>query len=414
MACIVEDKRRTSPGPVIPLPNVASGRNDGKNAVPGNWCERFERLLGLFGDFSWNKDSLPFYERMALTILECLDCDGANIRLLTAAQTDLVGIAPRTRAGSVPLIKEMPSVPVTMGRMPHLLETQEPILMDFSRRRPEDEYPDSLTGVLDMCAVTFPLVAGGSVLGVYDAIWNRRISWSADDIHFMGVLGRLFGVLVYYEKHASQMVELRVIEESRRLTSEIHDNLAQLVTTAKLEVEKAALSLERSDFDRLRNDLEDAEIACTQASDTIRVEMLSLRDAGLQTGHLVTSMQSIIRRMQKRYDVEIGLVLENVSERVIVAERMEFQVMRILQEALSNACKHSAADHIQVTLRADGAFLTVRVRDNGCGFDIGSVSDEHLGIRIMRERASLVGGTCSVISSAGAGTIVEVTILKVA
>lgn len=385
-----------------------------ENAVPGNWRERFECLVGLFGDFSWNKDSRPFYDRMAQTLLECLDCDGANIRLLTAARTDLVGIASLSRAGAVPFIGDMPSVPVTMGRMPRLLETQEPILMDFSRRRADDVYPDVLADVSDMCAVTFPLIAGGSVLGVYDAVWNRRIAWSADDIHFMGVLGRLFGIMVYYEKHASHMVELRVIEESKRLTSEIHDNLAQLVTTAKLEVEKAALSLEKSDFDRLRNDLESAEVACAQASDTIRVEMLSLRDAGLQTGHLVASMRSIICRMQKRYDVEIELVLENVSESVIVAERMEFQVMRILQEALSNACKHSAADRIQVTLKGDGAFLTVRVCDNGCGFDIHGVPDDHLGIRIMRERASLVGGTCSVISSAGAGTIVEVTILKVA
>lgn len=414
MACIVKDARHTSSNPVIQLPNVALGRNGAENAIPGNWQVRFECLVGLFGDFSWNKDGMSLYDRMAQTLLECLDCDGVNIRLLTAARTDLVGITPRARAGVASLIKEMPSVPVTMGRMPHLLETQEPILMDFSQRRAEDEYPDILTDVSNMCAATFPLVAGGSVLGVYDAVWSRRIAWSADDIHFMEVLGRLFGIMAYYEKHASQMVELRVIEESKRLTSEIHDNLAQLVTTAKLEVEKAALSLEKSDFDRLRNDLEGAETACAQASDTIRVEMLSLRDAGLQTGHLVASMRSIIRRMQKRYDVDIDLVLENVSEAVTVAERMEFQVMRILQEALSNACKHSAADRIQVTLKGDGAFLTVRVRDNGCGFDIHSVSDDHLGIRIMRERASLVGGTCSVISSAGAGTIVEVTILRVA
>jgi len=84
------------------------------------------------------------------------------------------------------------------------------------------------------------------------------------------------------------------------------------------------------------------------------------------------------------------------------------QVFRIIQEAMSNARKHSGADCIQLSFEKDGGMVRIRIQDNGRGFDSRQASGAtgHYGLRFMLERAGQLGGELHIQSAPGAGTCV--------
>jgi len=113
-------------------------------------------------------------------------------------------------------------------------------------------------------------------------------------------------------------------------------------------------------------------------------------------------------------EVELSLRAE-CSCKLPPAVRLAFY--RIAQESLSNVVKHSRATHVAVSLNceerrhADGCRISASliVRDDGVGFDVTSVSAEHMGLRIMTERAADVGADVTVKSEPGKGTCTELT-----
>ena len=83
---------------------------------------------------------------------------------------------------------------------------------------------------------------------------------------------------------------------------------------------------------------------------------------------------------------------------------LENAVYRIVQEALTNACKHSRSPQIQVELRQLGDVLRVGVQDWGLGFDPAGVGEDRFGLTGIRERTRLLGGTVRIETAAGQGT----------
>jgi two-component system NarL family sensor kinase len=87
--------------------------------------------------------------------------------------------------------------------------------------------------------------------------------------------------------------------------------------------------------------------------------------------------------------------------------RQDVTLFRLMQEALLNVRKHAQATRVEVSLGLSDGNVVLSVRDNGCGFDPGSVPSGHLGLLMMRERAQAASGTLEIDTSAGSGTTVR-------
>ncbi|UCH42964.1 MAG: ATP-binding protein, partial [Dehalococcoidales bacterium] len=93
---------------------------------------------------------------------------------------------------------------------------------------------------------------------------------------------------------------------------------------------------------------------------------------------------------------------------------VEFELLRICQEALTNVKKHSGADNVEIQIRPVNNHIEVSITDNGCGFDVMAVNNnngskvEGHGLAVMQERAELIGGQFLVLSTPGHGTEVKV------
>jgi signal transduction histidine kinase len=198
-------------------------------------------------------------------------------------------------------------------------------------------------------------------------------------------------------------VERAAAEERARLARELHDGLAQDLWLAKMKTGQAAAvrGLPRSAGPLLS----EAEAAIDKGLTEARQAVLALR----LSSNADEGFCSLITRYVEDFEDRFGLRVEFtcVGDSGVVAARTQAEVLRIAQEALTNARQHAGATVVGVRLMVRGGRVSLRVVDNGCGFDVGrSAASDSFGLLSMRERAALIGGRLQVRSRPGHGTAV--------
>ena len=138
----------------------------------------------------------------------------------------------------------------------------------------------------------------------------------------------------------------------------------------------------------------------------LRAVVFELRPGSLEAEGLATVLRKHVEVLRRVSGVQIELKTCDVPR---LAPGPATQVLRIAQEALGNALRHSAAKRIAVKLGGDGERLFLKVSDDGCGFDPAGpeVRGQRLGLTSMEERATELGGTLRVTSTLGDGTTVR-------
>jgi signal transduction histidine kinase len=194
-------------------------------------------------------------------------------------------------------------------------------------------------------------------------------------------------------------------EERRGLSRDLHDELGQIVTSVTLDLQRAGLAVEpaRKD-DLIGRALRGTGCLLDRIQEiSARVRPPMLDDLGLKD-----AVQSLLSDYERR--TGIATKTDLVFAHKDVPHAVSENVYRILQEALTNVSRHARTSEVSVGLHVtlDRAVLTVR--DAGIGFDPAARDGKSLGLLGMRERAELLGGTCTVAARPGQGTVVEVTI----
>jgi signal transduction histidine kinase len=142
----------------------------------------------------------------------------------------------------------------------------------------------------------------------------------------------------------------------------------------------------------------------------MRMLLLELRPAALAETSLVDLLRQLSEAVIARARIPIAVDLDD--DAVTAPPEVAVALYRIAQEALNNVAKHSGAGSARVVLRtsdADGReALTLRVEDDGCGFDVDDVRSGRLGLGIMAERAESIGADLSIASAPGRGTRIAV------
>jgi signal transduction histidine kinase len=139
----------------------------------------------------------------------------------------------------------------------------------------------------------------------------------------------------------------------------------------------------------------------------LRALISDLRPDSLDQLGVEAALESLVARLEARTPgVRIGLRADPLEARPPAS--VEMALYRVAQEAMTNALRHGGASEIEITLRC-GAAIELTIRDDGSGFDPGSL-EPGFGLAGMRERAELVGGAVAVDSTPGGPTIVRLTV----
>ena len=306
---------------------------------------------------------------------------------------------------------------------------------------PEDQGIDAqqfrqlLTGEIDSFRIEKRFVRkDGSVF------WGRltdSLARTAD-----GTPQMVIGIIedISEERHAKERLASQEAEHRRQLEQRIAERTEELNAANERLREKAAQDAVTAERTRLARDLHDA-VTQTLFSTTLIAEVLPdlwemNRAEGLRrleelrqlTRGALAEMRTLLVELRPNALVEVPLsvLLRQLTEAMIGRARIAIQLSaegerggtrlpadvqvglyRIAQEALNNVVKHAKATQAVVTLR-QGETVRLTVADNGAGFDPGTVTADHLGLKIMRERAEAIGAKLSIYSEPGEGTQVSV------
>jgi PAS domain S-box-containing protein len=200
-----------------------------------------------------------------------------------------------------------------------------------------------------------------------------------------------------------------IIEERNRMAREIHDTLAQAFTGILAQV-GAAKQVLTDDVEAAQAHLDlIKELARTGLTEARR-SVVALRPQLLEEGSLQSALHRLIAQIRTAA-MDTTLYYEIEGTVYSLPTEVESNLLRIGQEALTNAIRHANADQIRVQLVYDREQFCLRVRDNGQGFGVGSIpSSEGFGLLGMSERAERIGAQLTIRSQPGQGTEIIVTV----
>ncbi|MEG4816945.1 PAS domain S-box protein [Microcoleus sp. K5-D4] len=206
-----------------------------------------------------------------------------------------------------------------------------------------------------------------------------------------------------------QAEEASILEERNRMAREIHDTLAQSFTGILAQV-GAAKQVLTDDLEATGAHLDlIKELARTGLTEARR-SVVALRPQLLEEGSLQSALHRLIAQIRTAA-MDTTLYYETEGTVYSLPAEVENNLLRIGQEALTNAIRYANADEIRVELVYDRDQFCLRVRDNGQGFGVGSISaSEGFGLLGMSERAERIGAQLTIRSQPGQGTEIIVTV----
>ncbi|MGH8934142.1 MAG: GAF domain-containing sensor histidine kinase [Egibacteraceae bacterium] len=236
-----------------------------------------------------------------------------------------------------------------------------------------------------------PIVSKGTVVGAfYLTDKESQPGFSSQDQQLIELLAAHAAIAIENARLFELTRELSVMEERTRLARELHDAMNQTLFSL-------ALVAEAGDLDAVKR-LTRAALA------ELRVVIHGLRPPELEVDGLVAALRHHVDVLRRAHRVDVRISVRGLLE---LSHDDEREVLRLAQEALSNALRHSAATRVELELESEKGVRLV-VRDNGIGFDptARSLRARHLGLESMRERARRLGGRLSIESTPGSGTVV--------
>ncbi len=230
---------------------------------------------------------------------------------------------------------------------------------------------------------------------------------------FNGMLDRLEAM----RREQAMLILQAQEEERRRLALELHDESSQNLTALLVHIEILSQSLQTLPDSVMTRDsrkqLDEGLCSLTGLTqhtlENIRTLAQQLRPTVLDDLGLKAAFRWLAEDARQRLQLAVELEIDGVEERSRGGKLpvlYETALFRIAQECLTNVARHAHAQNVSISLTQKKSQISLRVRDDGCGYD---PSQQHTGLGIfgMHERASLLGGIVHIQSHAGHGTTVE-------
>ncbi|UDY34199.1 GAF domain-containing sensor histidine kinase [Dermatobacter hominis] len=246
------------------------------------------------------------------------------------------------------------------------------------------------------------LTARNQVIGMLGLEHPSPGRYDPHDAILLSGLGEVLALTVDNARWFGRLRTLGAQEERIRIARDLHDRLGQWLTYVSMELERIVAEDEpvTADLFRLQSDVQ-------SALDELRETLRQLRSGVTDQKPLAVVAQDVVNRFAERADVATTLTVVHPDDRVPVP--VENELLRILQEALTNVDRHADADHVDVVWDVRGGEFELVIADDGRGFESAKgVRDSAYGLVGMRERADVIGARLLIDSSPGAGTTVRV------
>ncbi|MFG2072023.1 GAF domain-containing sensor histidine kinase [Nonomuraea maritima] len=295
-------------------------------------------------------------------------------------------------------------LPRQHGMLGAMLREGSPVRLADLREDPRFEWwPKAHPVMKDFLGV--PIRDGDRVLGII-FLANKRTpgGFTADDQDLLTLFATHAAIALTNARLYERGRELAMLEERNRMARELHDAVTQKLFSLRLSAQAAATLLDSSP-DKAAEELDRVQRLAGEALSELRAVIVELRPAELDRHGLTETLRKHVRMLDRLHP---SLVTFEYGELPPLDPAVEVELLRVVQEALHNALRHSAATSVTVRIAYEGGRAVLEVRDDGRGFE--QADSRGLGLASMRDRAESVGGVLTVESVPGQGTTVRVEV----
>jgi signal transduction histidine kinase len=320
--------------------------------------------------------------------------DGRIVSFITS------GITPEQRA-------EIGPPPVGHGLLGVVLRGGEHLrLRDLSKDPRSHGFPPNHPPMKSLVAV--PIPCKGPFLGnLYLTEKERSAEFDESDHKTLARFATQAALAIDNAHLHEQVADLAVAQERLRIAHEMHDGLAQVLGYVNTKVQAAESYLKRDKREEAGAQLRELSTAARGAYTDVRESIIGLRTLPGPRKTLDEALKDYVVRWEEMSGISASLVIDvGLSLRAT----HELQLIRIVQESLTNLRKHARASRAQIEIRRTGDLLRATIADDGVGFDAAARTKAEFprfGLKTMSERAESIGGRLTIDSRPGAGTTVR-------
>jgi nitrate/nitrite-specific signal transduction histidine kinase len=236
------------------------------------------------------------------------------------------------------------------------------------------------------------------------------VPFSDRERELLGALADMAAIAVGTARLREAEHEFTIVAERDRIARELHDSIAQVLGVIHLRLRGLEPRLGTTSANDTAAEIADVAEIANEAYKDVREAILGLRESVASAGGLERALGEYLRKYSGQTGIKATLRCDETARRALTP-RSEVQLLRVVQEALTNVRKHAGARHVSVGLEVEDGVVTLAVMDDGGGFDpsrLEEAFDHGFGLASMRERVEQIGGTLAVHTALGTGTTVEV------
>ncbi|MGB8645701.1 MAG: GAF domain-containing sensor histidine kinase [Anaerolineae bacterium] len=400
--------------------NPASSSDQDLPAQVAQLQNRVDRLMALQNvaqEVTAELDLKQLLHKILRSAITVMKCNAGSVLLFDPVTSELVFEVVEGGGGEA---LEKTRIPSDQGIAGAVFTRQEPIIVDNATR--DARHLGGVASRFNMQIDTLmavPMIAKGKPIGVLEAM--NRISGEGfnqeDKELFLAFASQSAVAIENARLYASVIQERdRVLSLEtgvrREVARNLHDGPAQILTAMVMTIRFLREALERAP-ERAGDEMIQLEALGQKALYQVRNILFDLRPMVLESSGLGPALQAYVERLRLVEPFNIELTTWGLSTRF--KPNVESAIFMIVQEAVVNAKKHAAPHSIWIDANEGKGYLTISIRDDGSGFEVGageaaSLKRNSFGLLTMRERAELAQGEVKIDSEPGHGTVITVRV----
>ena len=255
-----------------------------------------------------------------------------------------------------------------------------------------------------------PLHGADGFLGELCAMRTNGVAFSDRERDLLDALAHMAAIGVRTARLRETEHQFTIVAERERIARELHDSIAQVLGVLHLRLRSLESKVRDVAGNGAATEVADlAEIADEGYKD-VREAILGLSESVTSAEGLEGALGEYLSKFSRQTGIATTLRCDDAARRALIP-RSEVQLLRVVQEALTNVRKHAGAHHAAVSLSEDDGVVTLAVVDDGSGFDpsrLEEALDHGFGLASMRERVEQIGGRLEVHTAPGMGTRIVV------
>ncbi|MDT8384564.1 MAG: histidine kinase [Gammaproteobacteria bacterium] len=259
--------------------------------------------------------------------------------------------------------------------------------------------------------IAIPLRYNNRTLGIYNLFVEKLgLTERADIKDILTNIGQHLSMAITKSYWDAESHRLSIMQERTMLAHELHDSLAQTLASLRFRVSmlqktlghgEPKISDAAAEVEQIKSELDDANFELRELLAHFRIRM--------DERGLIPAIEGLIERFRSQGRIQV--FFQNECPDLRLPPVLEVHLLHIIQEALANIRKHSAAKHVRILLTcSEHHLIHLLIEDDGMGIDAeisAAIPGEHVGLTIMRERAQRIGAELTIESDPGEGTRIE-------